>query len=272
MENQKNKSEVRGIKITKEIKVFLEKAVEKAGSMRKLADACDIYAASISRWTGNSQTKSIDCIDWPSWEKVWQYLTKEEIISPDDVRWMPPSVLREAMISGKVKPASGSNVDFNIPKLTKFPVISLAAAAEVNTTYYPLAQYADQYSEETATFTAGQPGDFVIRVAGDSMKPWYPPGTMLLVRPHQHIKNGDRVIAVLGDGEVVFKCFVERKKTIMLVAINGEGGQNFEFQKTDYNAIRDLYKVIQSLRTEEEMDHAMHEKGVKHFWQQFEEE
>jgi len=97
MENQKNKSEVRGIKITKEIKVFFEKAIEKAGSMRKLADACDIYAASISRWTGNSQTKSIDCIDWPNWEKVWLYLTKEEIISPDDIRWMPPSVLREGI-------------------------------------------------------------------------------------------------------------------------------------------------------------------------------
>jgi SOS-response transcriptional repressor LexA len=265
-------SENRGIKIDKEVLLIINKAAEKAGSFRKLAIACNLSPMSISRWCGGVTGKSIDCIDWPSWEKVWMYLTKEEIISPEDVRWMPPSVLREAMITGKVKPASGSNVDFNIPKLTKFPVISLAAAAEVNTTYYPLAQYADQYSEETATFTAGQPGDFVIRVCGESMKPWYPPGTLLLVRPHQHIKNGDRVIAVLGDGEVVFKCFVERKKTIMLVAINGEGGKNFEFQKNDFAAIRDLYKVIQSLRIESEVDSAMHEKGVKHFWQQFEEE
>jgi len=151
-------------------------------------------------------------------------------------------------------------------------VISLCAAAEVNTTYYPLAEYADQYAEEQATFTAGRPGDFVIRVCGESMKPWYPPGTLLLVRPHQHIKNGDRVIAVLGDGDVIFKCFVERKKTIMLVAINGEGGKNFEFQKNDFAAIRDLYKVIQSLRTEEEIDHAVHENGMKQFWQKFEEE
>ena len=38
MENKKKKSEVRGIKITKDIKVFFDKAIEKAGSMRKLAD------------------------------------------------------------------------------------------------------------------------------------------------------------------------------------------------------------------------------------------
>ena len=272
MDYQNNKSEVRGIKIDKNIKSFFEKAIVKAGSMRKLADACDIYAASISRWLGNSPNKTIDCIDWPSWEKVWLYLTKEGILSPDDVRWMPPSVLREGMISGKIKPKPGSTVDFDVPKMTQFPVVSLCAAAEVNTTYYPLAEYADQYAEEQATFTAGRPGDFVIRVCGESMKPWYPPGTLLLVRPHQHIKNGDRVIAVLSDGDVVFKCFVERKKTIVLVAINGEGGKNFEFEKTDFTAVRDIYKVIQSLRTEEEMDHAMHEKGVPHFWQKFEEE
>lgn len=267
-----NLTESRGIKIDKDILLFLNKAENKAGSVRKLAKHCDISHVSISRWLGKVADRTIDCIDWPSWEKVWQYLTKEEIISSDDIRWMPPSVLREAMISGKIKPKPGSTIDFNIPKMTQFPVISLCAAAEVNTTYYPLAEYADQYAEEQATFTAGRPGDFVIRVCGDSMKPWYPPGTLLLVRPHQHIKNGDRVIAVLGDGDVIFKCFVERKKTIMLVAINGEGGKNFEFQKNDFAAIRDLYKVIQSLRTEEEIDHAIHENGMKQFWQKFEEE
>ena len=268
----KNMAETRGIKIDREVLSFLNKACEKAGSIRKLANICGFTPSNISKWNGKVGTQKVDNIEWSCWEPLWQYLTKEEIISPDDIRWMPPSVMREAMISGKIKPAPGSTVDFNIPKITNFPVISLCAAAEVNTTYYPLAEYADQYAEEQATFTAGRPGDFVIRVCGESMKPWYPPGTLLLVRPHQHIKNGDRVIAVLGDGDVIFKCFVERKKTIMLVAINGEGGKNFEFQKNDFAAIRDLYKVIQSLRTEEEIDHAVHENGMKQFWQQFEEE
>jgi SOS-response transcriptional repressor LexA len=266
-----DKLENNGIQIDTTVKKILLRGIQREGKQSKFARTVGVTEMNLSRWLGETKRKT-EFITWDQWDKIRNYLIKEGDISPDDIRWMPPSVLREGMISGKIKPASGSTVDFNIPKMTKFPVISLCAAAEVNTTYYPLAEYADQYAEEQATFTAGRPGDFVIRVCGDSMKPWYPPGTLLLVRPHQHIKNGDRVIAVLGDGEVVFKCFVERKKTIMLVAINGEGGKNFEFQKTDFAAIRDLYKVIQSLRIESEVDSAMHEKGVKHFWQQFEEE
>lgn len=260
-----------GVKIDNDVKKYLARGIEQEGNQSKFARAIGVTDYNISNWLGEGKRKG-EFITWDQWIKVWKYLTKAGIISPEEGRYMPPSVRLEALISGKIKPKPGSTVDFNIPKITNFPVISLCAAAEVNTTYYPLAEYADQYAEEQATFTAGRPGDFVIRVCGESMKPWYPPGTLLLVRPHQHIKNGDRVIAVLGDGDVIFKCFVERKKTIMLVAINGEGGKNFEFQKNDFAAIRDLYKVIQSLRTEEEIDHAVHENGMKQFWQKFEEE
>ena len=39
------------------------------------------------------------------------YLTKHDIIDPTDIRWMPPTVLRDALASGKVKPAPGSDVE-----------------------------------------------------------------------------------------------------------------------------------------------------------------
>ncbi len=122
------------------------------------------------------------------------------------------------------------------------------------------------------SFSAGRLGDFVIRVNGESMTLWYLPGTMLLVRPHQQIRNGSRVITVLGTGEIVCKCFGERETTIMLVAINGDGGKDLEYCKDDFTAIRDLYKVIQSLKMEDEVDSVMHERGVTHFWQKYVEE
>ena len=54
-------------------------------------------------------------------------------------------------------------------------------------------------------------GDIVLEVSGDSMLPWYPAHTRLLCRPcRPHI--GDRVIAVLKDGEVIFKIYVEGKR------------------------------------------------------------
>lgn len=264
------KSENAGIKIDKEILIFLSKAEKHAGSLRKLAAQCDVSAVSVSRWFGNVADQKVDCIDWPSWEKLWIFFVKHSIVSADDPRWMPPVAMREALVSGKFKPTPNSEVSRDIPKPPrKVPIVSTAAAAEVNTSYFPLAEYADQYAEETAYFPAAIEGDFVIRVQGESMKPWYPPGTLLLVRPHQHIRNGDRVVAVLGTGDVLFKCFVERKKTIMLLSINGSEGKNLEFQKTDFSAIRDLYKVIQTLKTEEILDDAMKENGVQHFWQKF---
>lgn len=63
-----------------------------------------------------------------------------------------------------------------------FPIVDSAAAAEVNTSYYPMVQYAQEHAEEYQYFPDGQDGDFVIRVQGESMDPWYPQGTLLLVR------------------------------------------------------------------------------------------
>lgn len=266
------KTEARGIKIDTDTLALLAKAVKQAGSIRKLGLACNVTASTISRWMGNVANRNNECIDWPNWEKLWAYLVKHGLVPPDDRRWMPPSAMRDALVDGRVKPSPASNVDFDVPRLRPFPVVSSAAAAEVNTTYYPLAEYASQTSGETATFTSGRPGDFVIRVTGDSMKPWYPPGTLLLVRPHQHIRNGDRVVAVLANGDVLFKCFVERKNSIMLLAINGDEGQHMEFKKNDYAAIRDLYRVVQSLKLEDDVDGAMRERGIEHFWEKYKEE
>lgn len=266
------KSEARGLKLDEEVRKLLVLAAKHAGTKRKLSLLCGFNQMSLSRWLGNVKGQTVDSIDWLSWEKLWAYLVKHGLVPPDDRRWMPPSAMRDALVEGRVKPSPASNVDFDVPRLRPFPVVSSAAAAEVNTTYYPLAEYASQTSGETATFTSGRTGDFVIRVTGDSMKPWYPPGTLLLVRPHQHIRNGDRVVAVLANGDVLFKCFVERKNSIMLLAINGEEGQNLEFKKNDYAAIRDLYRVVQSLKLEDDVDGAMRERGIGHFWEKFAEE
>ncbi len=269
----KNVTEDRGIKIDTKVLEMLEKAGSNAGSFRKLAKLCGISPVSISRWQGKVANQTVECIDWPNWEKLWGYPTKHDIIDPTDIRWMPPTVLRDALASGKVKPAPGSDVEPVPGKgFQKYPVVSTAAAAGVNTAYYPLAEFAAENPEEMVAFPAGRPGDFVFRVQGDSMKPWYPPGTYLLVRPHQKPRNGDRVVAVLGDGEIVFKCFLEKKETFMLLSINDAEGQNLEFKKSDWCSVQNVYKVIQSIRVEEELDAAMTEKGTKHFWQKYVEE
>lgn len=148
-----------------------------------------------------------------------------------------------------------------------FPVISDASAASCNTSLFPIADWADANAEQRVSFSAGRNGDFVIRVSGESMMPWYPPGTLILARPNKRLKSGDRVIAVLADGSVVFKVFVDEKDEYHLYSINGDDGLNYDFRKDDYAAIRAIYLVIQSMRDERALDYAMAKKGIRHFWQ-----
>ena len=67
----KNVTEDRGIKIDTKVLEMLEKAGSNAGSFRKLAKLCGISPVSISRWQGKVANQTVECIDWPNWEKLW---------------------------------------------------------------------------------------------------------------------------------------------------------------------------------------------------------
>ena len=149
-----------------------------------------------------------------------------------------------------------------------FPVISEAAAVSCNTTYIPIADFAIENSEELRFFDAGESGDIAIRITGNSMLPWYPPGTLILVRPNTRPRNGERVIAILEDGEIVFKIFSETQEHIHLLSINDDEGLDLHIAKDDYQSIRDIFVVIQSIRNERELDRAMREAGLNHRWEE----
>ena len=172
-------------------------------------------------------------------------------------------------IKPHVPKATESNVEFvTIDTKDKlFPVISEAAAAGCNTSYVPLAEYARENSEDLRFFDLGKPGDVVIRVAGESMLPWYPPGTLVLVRPNKKPQTGQRVVAVLEDGEVVFKIFGETKNHFHLLSLNSHDGKDFHFEKNDFRSIRSVWIVIQSARNEMELDKAMQKAGIHHEWE-----
>ncbi len=147
------------------------------------------------------------------------------------------------------------------------PVISDAAAAECNPGLMPLLDCVNQYSEEKAFFPSGKPTDFVIRVSGDSMLPWYPSGTLLLVRPYQDIPNGKRVVAVLDEGEIIFKIFARtRKNEIALMSINDHDGRDYLFPSSG-KGIRYICRVVQSIRNEDDLDSAMSATGLHHNWE-----
>ena len=150
--------------------------------------------------------------------------------------------------------------------MLKVPVIGFAAAAMANPALMPIAEFATEYADDYQAFPLAQPGDFCLVVSGDSMLPWYPEGTRLLCRSCRP-GRGQRVVAVLGSGEVVFKVFVEKDDKFCLFSINEDGGEDFVFSKTDYGAVRAIYSIIESIRDEQAIDKAMRSSGIHHRWE-----
>ena len=152
------------------------------------------------------------------------------------------------------------------------PLISQAAAATVNPVYMPLLDCVKEHSEQNIFFVDAKEGDFCIEVTGESMMPWYPSGTFLLVRPYQDITNGKRVVAVLSTGEILFKIFLKKGNKIVLLSIDGKAGKRFEFDLAnpapDQPFIRYICRVIASQRNEDKLDSAMQEAGITHFWEE----
>ena len=145
------------------------------------------------------------------------------------------------------------------------PIISSAAAATCNPGLMPLLDCVNQYSEEKTWFRQAKEGDFVIEVIGDSMNPWYPEGTLLLVRPYQQLRNGQRVVAVLDSGEIIFKVYAEKGDKVCLFSIS-DGGKDFIFTKPMV-PLRYICRVVASQRSEDDLDAEMHNVNMVHGWQ-----
>lgn len=180
----------------------------------------------------------------------------------------PISIKKRKAILALLYPETEKENDVEKPeeKIQTYPVISEAAAATVNTLYLPACEYAREYAEDFVSFSKGREGDFVIKVVGDSMAPWYPSGTLLLVRPNAFLQNGDRVIAVLADGAVLFKLFAQDETNFYLMSENLKDGKDYKFAKNDFNGVRAMYLVIQSMRDEQALDAAKREQGIPFEW------
>lgn len=192
-----------------------------------------------------------------------------------DVNEMANEIIQKSYDASKrlVTESPTNQIESNAEVVTNLqgewlPVISEAAAAECNPGLMPLLDCVNQFSDEKAFFTMGHKDDFVIRVTGSSMMPWYPPGTLLLVRPYQDILNGKRIVAVLDDGEIIFKIYARTKdKQIALMSINDDGGKDYLFPPSG-KGIRYICRVVQSIRNEDDLDDAMMFSGIHHAWEQ----
>lgn len=259
------------MKITKRIKFALQRAVDEAGNRNRLAIKVGVVQGHIARWLDGT-TQSIDDNLYDKlfphikpFFKEWKgEIESIEFDSNDIEQW--DSECKKTFLTGIT---DRPNPDELAAKHHLFPVVSEAAAAECSgNIFMPLVDCIEENAEdERVSFPCGKPGDFAIRVSGTSMMPWYPPGTLLLVRPNERIQTGKRVVAILDNGDVIFKVFIESKTNIGLVSID-DGGKDYVFAKTESkHEIRSLFRVIASMRVEDDVDTAMSEAGIHHRWE-----
>lgn len=166
-------------------------------------------------------------------------------------------------------PGTGlSNVIAVSPEdLKPVPVISFATAQDCNTLLQPICEYAEEHAEDRVYFKSARPGDFAVRIKGDSMSPWYPDGTTVLVARGEIPRHGKRVVAKLLNGDVVFKIFLDCGDKIVLKSINDQEGVDMEFDKTSQFAAW-IWPVRESIRNEDDLDLEMTAHNIPHRWQQ----
>lgn len=147
------------------------------------------------------------------------------------------------------------------------PVISEAAALTWNSALVPLMDFiGDNATSERISFPQAKSNDHIVKIIGDSMSPWYPAGTYVLVRPSERVRNGSRVIAKLITGEIVFKVFVQKQDKVILMAINEVTGKNLEFNINELFAYW-IWPIKWSFRNEDDLDAEMSKHGIRHRWE-----
>lgn len=156
---------------------------------------------------------------------------------------------------------------FDVPSPVFVPLLTVAQAASVQTSPFGPAQNIEDGAQ--SGFMNPKPGDFAIVVSGRSMLPWYPPGTHILVGRDEIPKTGDRVVAMLaGNSEPIFKVFVDCGDTFELLSINSRDGlPPIQLNKMDRTEWYWCWPIKESKRNERDLDAAMREFGIHHFWE-----
>lgn len=233
------------MKITSEIKKALEQLCEDQDlTSERLGLLVGVSQRTANRWL-NGEAKKIHESNWAS-------------LSPYLIRYLPSE-------SSIVK----SPPNFADVSMREVPLVSMAAAVARNPAIIPIADFLDENTEDKVMFPngMGKDGDFAIRICGDSMSPWYPDGTVVLVRPQKPL-TGDKVVAVLADGEVVFKYFVDNDDEYTLAPENSHGAA-ITVKKSDFGKIRSMYRVICSIRNELDVQRDARAEGYKPSWEQY---
>lgn len=147
----------------------------------------------------------------------------------------------------EVRPATRADLGLAVP------LIGIAQAADFEAALQSLDDFVHDVADETRIpFPLAREGDVAVRVEGESMLPWYPPGTILLVRPTEFPQRGDIAVAKLHTGAVVVKRYQRRQNVVTLESLNhGSAGETYTWHvKEQPGFVQWMWPVLQSIRDE----------------------
>jgi phage repressor protein C with HTH and peptisase S24 domain len=224
----------------------------KGMSQYELAQKSGIPQQTISRYEKTGNISKIDALERLA--KALHCLTSD--IDPRQLDWDDTIKTDKSSTMSNAQPA-----DLSIFK--QVPLISYAAAksngGHMQATVDSLGD-----SDEYVSFPAAKDTDKAIQICGDSMSPWYPDGTYVLISTTQMPLTGDRVVVITEEGDILFKVFVDEKENVRLMSINRNNGQDIVISK---RSEAKFYPIKMSLRDEQKLDDEMKEAGIKHFWE-----
>lgn len=127
---------------------------------------------------------------------------------------------------GFIQPDGGSTVPNGAfpPQAGSIPLLGFAQAGAggfFDDGGFPAGQGWDVV--EFPASPARKAGVYALEVQGDSMKPLYRDGDVLIVEPGAQVRRGDRVVVKTREGEVMAKVLARQSaKTIELISLNPE--------------------------------------------------
>lgn len=123
------------------------------------------------------------------------------------------------------------------PAISTVPLIGFAQAGEgghFDDSGFPVGKGWDEIELPHVTDEQA----YALKIAGESMKPTYRPGDIIIVSPSSPIRKGDRIVVKTRDGEVMVKELRRRtSKMIELKSLNAEHrDRNFPVNEIDWMA------------------------------------
>jgi phage repressor protein C with HTH and peptisase S24 domain len=150
---------------------------------------------------------------------------KSKRITPEGrSRWPSTESVAKALAATntKVETFVGLITDGAKPPISTVPLIGLAQAGGGG--YFDDAGFpVGKGWEEVAVPQVTDEHAYALEISGDSMKPAYRAGDIIIVSPGSPVRKGDRVVVKTTDGEVLVKELRKKsQKTIELKSLNAE--------------------------------------------------